>query len=122
MPTETCGAGAEAYKTGSTWHAACCCSSRLGLRIFRGRDGGEDRVGRRHRDRGDGNRGAVQFAEWEDWVALVAGALMIISPWALGFAAMHYAAGTMAVLGVIVALASVSEIWMVHHRETALRS
>ena len=25
----------------------------------------------------------VQFAEWEDWVALIAGVLMIIAPWAL---------------------------------------
>jgi hypothetical protein len=63
----------------------------------------------------------VQFAEWEDWVALIAGVLMIISPWVLGFAAMHLAAWTMVVLGLIVALASVSEIWIVH-RQTAVRS
>jgi len=63
----------------------------------------------------------VQFAEWEDWVALIAGVLMIISPWTLGFAAMYYAAWTMVVLGLIVALASVSEIWIVHH-QTAARS
>jgi len=31
----------------------------------------------------------VQFAEWEEWIALIAGALVIISPWALGFAAKH---------------------------------
>ncbi len=57
----------------------------------------------------------VQFAEWEDWVALIAGVLMIIAPWVLGFAAMHYAAGAFVVLGLIVAIASISEIWIVHH-------
>jgi hypothetical protein len=34
---------------------------------------------------------------------------------------MHLAAWTMVVLGLIVALASVSEIWIVHH-QTAVRS
>ena len=56
----------------------------------------------------------VQFAEWEDWVALVAGVLMIAAPWVLGFAAMHAAMGAFVVLGLVVALASVSEIWMLH--------
>jgi hypothetical protein len=38
-----------------------------------------------------------------------------------GFAAMHFAAWTMVVLGLIVALASVSEIWIVHN-QPAVRS
>ena len=63
----------------------------------------------------------AQFAEWEDWVALIAGVLMIIAPWALGFAAMHAAAWAFVVLGVIVAAASVSEIWIVHHPAAAAR-
>jgi uncharacterized membrane protein HdeD (DUF308 family) len=57
----------------------------------------------------------IQFAEWEDWVALVAGVLMIISPWALGFATIYSAVWAFVVLGVIVAVASISEIWMVHN-------
>ena len=57
----------------------------------------------------------VQFAEWEEWVALIAGVLMIIAPWVLGFAAVTYAVWTCVVLGIVVAVASVSEIWMVHH-------
>ena len=61
----------------------------------------------------------VQFAEWEDWVALIAGVLMIIAPWALGFAALHYAVWAFVVLGLVVALASVSEIWMLHSPEHA---
>ena len=57
----------------------------------------------------------VQFAEWEEWVALIAGVLVIIAPWVLGFAAITYAVWTCVVLGIVVAVASVSEIWMVHH-------
>jgi uncharacterized membrane protein HdeD (DUF308 family) len=57
----------------------------------------------------------VQFAEWEEWVALVVGVLVVISPWVLGFAAVHAALWTCVVLGLIVALASISEIWVVHH-------
>ena len=63
----------------------------------------------------------TQFAEWEDWVALIAGVLMIIAPWVMGFVAMYYAAWTFVILGVIVAAASVSEIWMVHHPATTAR-
>ena len=57
----------------------------------------------------------IQFAEWEDWVALVAGVLMIVAPWIIGFAAVGYAAWAFVVLGLIVAVASVSEIWMIHY-------
>lgn len=57
----------------------------------------------------------VQFAEWEEWVALVVGLAVAVAPWVLGFAAMHYALAACVVLGLIVALASVSEIWVVHH-------
>ena len=57
----------------------------------------------------------VQFAEWEEWVALIVGILVLISPWVLGFAAVHAALWTCVVLGIIVALASISEIWVVHH-------
>jgi len=57
----------------------------------------------------------MQFAEWEEWVALIVGALVIISPWALGFAAVQAAMWTCVVLGVIVVLSSISEIWAVHH-------
>ena len=63
----------------------------------------------------------VQFAEWEDWIALIVGVLMIIAPWVLGFAAMTYAAGTFVVLGLIVAIVSFWEIWMVHHPAVTAR-
>ena len=57
----------------------------------------------------------MQFAEWEEWIALIVGALVIISPWALGFAAIHAAMWSCVVLGAIVVLSSISEIWAVHN-------
>src|SRR5579863_4658360 len=57
----------------------------------------------------------MQFAEWEEWVALVVGVLVVIAPWVLGFAAIHAATWSCVVLGVIVILSSISEIWVVHH-------
>ena len=40
----------------------------------------------------------MQFAEWEERVALIVGALVIIAPWALGFAALHAAMWSCVVL------------------------
>ncbi len=57
----------------------------------------------------------MQFAEWEEWVALVVGALVVIAPWVLRFAPIHAAMWSCVVLGVIVVLSSISEIWAVHH-------
>ena len=57
----------------------------------------------------------AQFAEWEEWVALIVGALVIVAPWVLGFAAIHAAMWSCVVLGIIVVLSSISEIWAVHH-------
>ena len=58
----------------------------------------------------------LQFAEWEEWVALVVGVLMVIAPWALGFAAVQSAAIVCVVLGIIVALSSIWELWTVRHQ------
>ena len=57
----------------------------------------------------------VRFMEWEEWVALIVGALVVISPWVLGFHAVTYALAACVVLGIIVVLASISELWMVHN-------
>jgi uncharacterized membrane protein HdeD (DUF308 family) len=57
----------------------------------------------------------VRFAEWEEWVTLVVGLAVAASPWVLGFAALHHALVVCVVLGLIVALASVTEIWTAHH-------
>jgi uncharacterized membrane protein HdeD (DUF308 family) len=63
----------------------------------------------------------VQFAEWEEWIELVVGVLVIIAPWVLGFAAVHAALWSCVVLGVIVVLSSISELWAVHHPAISAR-
>ena len=60
----------------------------------------------------------IQFAEWEEWVALVVGVVVALSPWVLGFATVHSAASVFTVLGVIVVLSSLSEIWTEHYHPT----
>jgi uncharacterized membrane protein HdeD (DUF308 family) len=57
----------------------------------------------------------AQFVEWEEWVALIVGALVVISPWVLGFTAIHAAVWSCVVLGVIVVLSSIWGLWTVHH-------
>jgi hypothetical protein len=56
------------------------------------------------------------FAEWEEWVNFVLGLWLIISPWALGFAANMAAMYTHVVMGVLVAAVSAWAIW--GHRHT----
>ena len=63
----------------------------------------------------------VQFAEWEEWVTLVVGLAVAAAPWVFGFAALHHALAVCVVLGLIVALASVSEIWSVHRPAAVAR-
>jgi len=63
----------------------------------------------------------VQFAEWEEWVTLVVGLAVAASPWVLGFAALHHALAVCVVLGLIVALASLTEIWSVRHPPAVAR-
>jgi hypothetical protein len=48
-------------------------------------------------------------------IFLIVGALVIIAPWVLRFATVHVAMWSCVVLGAIVALSSISEIWAVHH-------
>jgi uncharacterized membrane protein HdeD (DUF308 family) len=58
----------------------------------------------------------LQFAEWEEWVALVVGVLVVIAPWVLGFAAVQSAVIVCVVLGIIVALSSIWELWAFRHQ------
>jgi len=60
----------------------------------------------------------VQFKEWEEWVAMVLGLWLIAAPWIVGFTATSAALTAFVVLGIVVALASLSEIWGTHHPTT----
>ncbi len=57
----------------------------------------------------------VQFAEWEEWVSLLLGVWMIVAPWVVGFSGVGVAVAAFVVLGIVVALASMSEIWQIRH-------
>jgi hypothetical protein len=58
------------------------------------------------------------FAEWEDWIALIVGILMIVLPWELVYA-IDGQIWAFTGLGVIVIISSLSEIWMVRHHQVA---
>ena len=53
-------------------------------------------------------------SRWQEWVSLVAGAWLFVSPWILGFTAVPVAAWTAYVLGIVVVAAS---LWAMTARE-----
>ncbi len=55
------------------------------------------------------------FAEWEEWVNLVLGLWLIVSPWLLRFATDTHVMATHVVLGVLVVAASAWAVWDVRH-------
>ena len=64
----------------------------------------------------------VQFAEWEEWISLLLGLWMIIAPWIVAFSTVKAATAAFVILGVVVGLASISEIWQVRHPSLMARS
>ena len=55
----------------------------------------------------------VAFANWEEWINLLLGLWLIVSPWVLGFAhtrAMHFSIGVGAAVTFLAAL----ELWLVY--------
>ena len=56
------------------------------------------------------------FAEWEEWVNVVLGLWLVVSPWLLGFAANVNAMWAHVVMGVLVVAASAWAVW--GHRHT----
>ena len=55
------------------------------------------------------------FAEWEEWLNLIVGLWVLVSPWVLGFADTTTAASTVHVIvGIVVAVIAAIEVWMLH--------
>ncbi|MBV9562411.1 MAG: SPW repeat protein [Bradyrhizobium sp.] len=55
----------------------------------------------------------VAYANWEEWVNVLGGIWLIVSPWILGFAhtrAMHFAVG----IGAVVVFMAMLELWLVY--------
>jgi hypothetical protein len=65
----------------------------------------------------------VMFSNWEEWLNLLLGLWLIVSPWALGFThtkAMHISIGA----GIVVTFMAALELWLVNYdrqQATALR-
>jgi hypothetical protein len=59
----------------------------------------------------------VRFAQWEEWINLVLGLWVVISPWVLGFAAMATAMWGHVVIGAAIVVLAALELWMsdFHH-------
>ena len=57
----------------------------------------------------------VKVAEWEEWVNFVLGIWLVVAPWVVRFSGDTSAMRAHVVLGVLVALASLWEIWTIHH-------
>ena len=55
------------------------------------------------------------FAVWEEWLNLIVGAWVLVSPWVLGFAATT-AMYVHIVIGAIVAILAAIEIWLLYRR------
>ena len=56
----------------------------------------------------------VAFANWEEWLNLLLGVWLMVSPWALGFAhtrAMHISIG----LGAMVAFIAALDLWLMNY-------
>jgi hypothetical protein len=56
----------------------------------------------------------VAFSEWEEWVNLLLGAWLVISPWVIGFVhtrAMHVSI----LIGLMIAFLAALELWITHY-------
>lgn len=63
----------------------------------------------------------VAFSSWEEWLNLLLGIWLVISPWILGFThtrAMHFSIG----IGAVVAFMAALEIWLVYDASSEKRS
>jgi hypothetical protein len=54
------------------------------------------------------------FAEWEEWLNLIVGLWVVVSPWVLSFSGNVTAMWTHIVIGAVVAILAGVEIWLMH--------
>jgi hypothetical protein len=52
------------------------------------------------------------FMEWEEWINLLAGLWVLVSPWVLGFADAAAAMWTHLIIGILVAVIAAVELWL----------
>jgi hypothetical protein len=59
------------------------------------------------------------FADWEEWLNLLVGLWLIISPWVLGIQGSSAMAVNI-VIGIIVAVLAAVELWLIHQQPPRL--
>jgi hypothetical protein len=75
---------------------------------------GAERVGERHCHRRSGDRRLTKFAEWEEWINLLLGVWVLVSPWVLSFSAQTTARWAHVGIGLIVAVLAGLRLWFMH--------
>jgi len=55
----------------------------------------------------------TKFAEWEEWVTLLLGVWVVVSPWVLGFVLTTAATWVHVIVGLIVAIVAAVKLWQV---------
>jgi hypothetical protein len=58
----------------------------------------------------------VSFKPWEEWVNLLAGLWTIVAPWGLAFLTLSTATITHLLVGLVVAIAAGTKLWLNHNR------
>jgi len=53
----------------------------------------------------------TKFAEWEEWVNLLLGVWVVVSPWVLGFVVTTAATWVHVIVGLIVAILAAVKLW-----------
>lgn len=62
----------------------------------------------------------TKFTQWEEWLNLIVGLWVLVSPWALKFSSSTDAMRADVVVGVIVAVIAAIELWLFHHSSPRL--
>ena len=62
------------------------------------------------------------FAEWEEWLNLIVGLWILVSPWALNFSDSTDAMRTDVIIGATVAVIAAIELWIFHRSPPRLAS
>jgi hypothetical protein len=60
----------------------------------------------------------VRFARWEEWINLILGLWVVVSPWVLGFAAMATAMWGHVGIGAAIVLLAALELWTSDYHHT----
>jgi hypothetical protein len=63
----------------------------------------------------------VRFAEWEEWLNMLLGIAIAVSPFVFGFTGEAMATQTMFIGGILVVLMAGWEVWSLHHAPETIR-